>query len=184
MSTAATAVVVVVALTAVLAATLAIVAMTATTASEVLHEMADFCLCGIAILQHAASEIECLTSQGVVEVYLHFLFAHFHDTTVEATAFLVLQRNDGLGIDVLVVEVSVDAEYLAVEVKHSFVAVFAIAVFLAECEAELLALWNGCDSVLKLVECESKATDKGERLVFLGLFYEMATVLIVDEQLI
>ena len=68
----------------------------------------------LASLQYATLEVQRLTCQRVVQVHLHLFLAHGHHSSVESLSFLVLQRNYGILVDMLVVEVSVDTEYLAV----------------------------------------------------------------------
>ena len=107
----------------VLAATVAItvavavvVVMTTTsaTARHVSHQVFYLFGCSLAVFQYGAFESEILASQWVVQVNFHFLFAYFYDTSVETLTFFVLQGNDSVFIDMLVVEMSVDAEHFAV----------------------------------------------------------------------
>ena len=171
--------------TIVVAATaFAVVAMTAATAGKMLHKVVDLCLCGVAILEDGALEVERLTSQRVVEVNLHFLFANFYDAAIEACTLLVLQGHDGIGIDVLVVEMAIDAEHLAVEVKHEFVVILAIALFLAQRDIEVLTLGGGNHLVFKLVEGKTKARNETEGALSGGLFDEFFAVLAVHIQLV
>ena len=98
----------------VVATTATTVTVTTTAACQVLHHVVNLFLGSLTILQHGAFEIERLASQRVVEIHLHLLFANLQHATIEALALLVLQRYDGILIDVLVVEVSIDAEHIAV----------------------------------------------------------------------
>ena len=101
----------------VIATTTAAVATIATaTTRQVLHHVVNLLLGCIAILQNGTFEVKCLASQGVVEINLYLLFAYFQYATIETMTFLVLQRYDCVNIDVLVVEVTIDAEYLACKV--------------------------------------------------------------------
>ena len=101
----------------VIATTTAAVATIATaTTRQVLHHVVNLLLGSIAILQNGTFEVESLASQGVVEINLYLLFAYFQYATIETMTFLVLQRYDCVNIDVLVVEVTIDAEYLACKV--------------------------------------------------------------------
>ena len=79
-----------------------------------LHQVGYLLVGGGAVLEDSTFEVECLTGQRVVQVYLHLFFTDFYDASVETLAFFVLQGNDSVFINMLVVEVSVDAEHLAV----------------------------------------------------------------------
>ena len=96
-----------------------------------LHHVVNLFLRGLTILQHGALKVERLASQRVVQVHLHLFLADFQHATVEAFALLVLQGHDSVLVDMLVVEVSVDAEHLAIEVEHQFIMILAVALFLA-----------------------------------------------------
>ena len=144
----------------VVATTSAAVTVTTTATCQVLHHVVYLFLGSFAVLQHSAFEIECLASQWVIEVHLYLLFANLQHATVEALALLVLQGYDGILIDVLVVEVSVDAEHIAIEVEDVFLVILAIALLLAQGELEVLTLLCGNHLLLELIEGETKAGDE------------------------
>jgi hypothetical protein len=133
------------------------VAVTTTATCQVLHHVVYLFLRGIAVLQYGTLKIECLTCQRVVEVHLHLVLTDFHDATIETITLLVLQGNDGVLEDMLVVEMAVDAEHLTIEVQYQLVVVFAIAIFLAQRNLEVLAFLGGYHLLLKLVEGKAKA---------------------------
>ena len=137
-------------------------AVTVTTAAtcQVLHHVVNLFLGSLAVLQHSAFEIERLTCQWVVEVHFYLLFTNFQYATIEALALFVLQGNDGILIDMLVVEVSVDAEHVAVEVEDILVMIFSIALFLAQRKLKVLAFLSGNHLLLELVEGKTKACDE------------------------
>ena len=142
------------------AATSAAVTVTTTATCQVLHHVVNLFLGSLAVLQHSAFEIERLTGQWVVEVHLYLLFTNFQYATIEALALFVLQGNDGILIDMLVVEVSVDAEHVAVEVEDVLVMIFSIALFLAQRKLKVLAFLSGNHLLLELVEGKTKACDE------------------------
>lgn len=130
-------------LTSVAAVSSAVVTATAATSSEVFHEMSHFCLCGVAVLENSTFKVERFASQRVIEVDFHLLFANFHYTSVEALSLFVLQGYDGFGIYVLMVEMTVDAEYVSVEIEQVLVVILTISVVLAQCDVEVLTLCGG-----------------------------------------
>ena len=109
----------------------AVMVMAAAAASrQVLHQVGYLLVGGGAVLEDSTFEVECLTGQRVVQVYLHFLFANFYDTSVETLAFFVLQGNDSVFINMLVIEMSVDAEHFAVKVEYEVVVIVTISLVL------------------------------------------------------
>jgi hypothetical protein len=155
-----TAIVVSTATVVVVATTSAAVTMATATTCQVLHHVVYLLFGGLTILQHSAFEIECLASQWVVEVHLYLLFGNLQHATVEALTLLVLQRYDGILVDMLVVEVSVDAEHIAIEVEDIFLVILAIALLLAQGELEVLTLLCGNHLLLKLIECKTKTSEE------------------------
>ena len=120
----------------------------------------------------------------MVQVNLDLLFPHFEDATVEALSFFVLQGDDGILVDVLMVELSVDGEDVACQIQHVVVVVFTISLFLAECEVELLSLWCLDDDFLELVECKTKAADETKGLSLLGFLHQVRAVFVGGVELV
>ena len=177
--------VVVVATAVVMVATASTAVTMASAAScHVFDEVVNLLLCGVAVFYHSTFKIQRLASQRVVEVYLDFLFANLYDASVETVALLVLQGYDGVLVDVLVVEVAVDAERLAIQVEHVFIHIFTIAIFFAQRDIEGLSLGGGKHLFLELVERKAEAGDEGEGALSGSLFDEFFTVIAVDIQLV
>ena len=106
--------VVVSAATIVTAFTFAMMVATAvTTACQHLDGLVDLFLCGIAVLDNGTCEVECLACQRVVGVDGNTVFLHLHDLGHKLMVVAIGQRDDGIGVDVLVVEMAVDREDLA-----------------------------------------------------------------------
>ena len=120
----------------------------------------------------------------MVEVHLYLVLTDFHDTTIETVTLLVLQWDDGILEDMLVVEVAVDAEHLTIKVEYQFVMIFAIAIFLAQRNLEVLAFLSSYHLLLKLVEGKAEASDECEGLLGSGLFNEFFSVVAVNIQLV
>ena len=99
---------------AVAIAVVVVMATASATTRHVCYQMFYLFGCGLAVFQYSTFESEVFASQRVVQVYLHLFFTDFYDASVETLAFFVLQGNDSVFINMLVVEVSVDAEHLAV----------------------------------------------------------------------
>ena len=89
------------------------VSATVATACQHLDGLIDLFLCGIAVLADGACEVERLASQRMVGIYGDSVFLHLHHLGHELMVVAVCQRDDGIGVDVVVVEMAVDREDLA-----------------------------------------------------------------------
>ena len=95
---------------------------------------------GLARLKDGTLEMQRLTSQRMIQVNLHLLLANSHDMSVKTAALLVLQGNDGIFIDVFVVEMTIDAEHLTVQVKHMLLQVVTVCLLLGDGEVKSIVL--------------------------------------------
>ena len=89
------------------------IAVSATASGQMLHQVVYLLLRSLTVFLYLSLEIERLSGKGMVQVYLHLFFAYLNHPTVKAVSFLILQGDDGIYIDILVVKVTVDAEYVA-----------------------------------------------------------------------
>ena len=105
---------------AAVAATITTVVTAATSAAsrEMGHHVFNLLGASLTVFEYDTLEMEGLSSQRMVQVYLHLLLANFYDAAVETASFLVLQGNNSIVIDVLMVEMTIDAEYLPVKVEY------------------------------------------------------------------
>ena len=120
----------------------------------------------------------------MVQVDLYLLFAHFHDTSVETLSLFVLQGNDGILIDVLVVEVSVNAEDFAFQVQYMLGLIVTVGLLLGDGEVEGVVLLQVDDLAFKVVECDSKTCDKLEWTLSGSLFHHLLVILFTYKQLV
>ena len=79
-----------------------------TAACQHLDGLVDLFLCGIAILADGARKVERLASQWVVGINGDTIFLHLHHSGHKLMIIVVRQCDDGIGVDVLVVEMTVD----------------------------------------------------------------------------
>lgn len=79
-----------------------------TAACQHLDGLVDLFLCGIAILADGARKVERLASQWVIGVDGNTVFLHLHDFGHELMIIVVRQCDDGIGVDVLMVEMAID----------------------------------------------------------------------------
>ena len=161
------------------ATTAALAASATSFAAHAVDDVLYLFVCSGAAFHYRTLEVQCLTSQRVVQVNLHLIGTNLSYTCHEALSLFVLQRNDGIFHNVLVVEAAVDGEYLFVKINHVLVDIFAISLFGCELEVEFGTLLQCCYSLFKAVECDAEARDKYERLICGSLFYQCGT-LVVD----
>ena len=139
---------------------------TSATARHVSHQVFYLFGCSLAVFQYSAFESEILASQRVVQVYFHFLFANFYDTSIETLTLFVLQGNDSVFIDMLVVEMPVNAEHIAVKVEYKVVVIVAISLLLGDGEIKSGSLLQVNHLLFKGVKGNSESGYKLERAIF------------------
>ena len=144
----------------------------ATFAAHAVYQSLNFVFRCLSRLYHMTFEVECLARKRVVKVNLYLVRSHFKHLSVKSVSVFILQRNDCIFEDVFVVKVSVYTENLFVEVEHMLFFVVAVSLFLCQREVERAALFECYDILFKLVEGQSEATYKLERLFIGSLFYE------------
>ena len=95
----------------------------------------------------------------MVQVDLHFLLANLDDTAVEAVTLFVLQGNDSVLIDVLMVEMTIDAEDLTLQVEHVVRDIVAVSQLLGQRKIERLAGSHRRELTLESIESNAKTSD-------------------------
>ena len=109
------------------------VTVIASTSAMVMFNVVDEALhllfSGIACFKDFTLESQFFSSQRVVEVHLHLLIVHFKDLSEEVVSVFVLQWDDGILKDMLVVEVSVDGEDIAVDVYDVSYVIVTVSLF-------------------------------------------------------
>ena len=158
----AVAMLVVVVATAVFTAFAMMVSATVATACQHLDGLIDLFLCGIAVLADGASEIEGLASQGVVGIDGDAIFLYLHHSGHELMVLAVCQCDDGIRIDVLMVEMTVDREHLALQLMNALGLVGTEGLCWLDGEIEGVAFRMLDHLLLKRVEGDAKTGDKLE----------------------
>ena len=149
--------------TIVTAFTFAMMMTTAVTATcQHLDGLVDLLFCGVAILADGAREVERLASQRMVGINGDTIFLHLHHLGHELMVVAVCQRDDGIGVDVIVVEMTIHREYLTIDLMHTLRLVGAKGLFWREDEVEGVALRMVDHLLLESVEGDAKTSDKLE----------------------
>ena len=108
-------------------------------AADMIDEVLNLLVGGLAVLHDVAFEVQFLVGQRMVEVDFHFFFVYFEHFAKKALAVLVLKGKQGVNENVLVVEVAVDAEHVALQVHDALGLHLAVGLFNGECEVEFVA---------------------------------------------
>ena len=87
-------------------------AATAASASHMLDEVLDLLLGGLAILDDLTLEVESLACQWVIGVDGNAVFLDLNDLGHELVILIIHQSDYCTLVDIIVVEMSVDGEYL------------------------------------------------------------------------
>lgn len=138
------------------------VSATMTTACQHLDGLVDLFLCGFAVLADGACEVERLASQGVVGIDGDTIFLDLHDSGHELMILAIRQGDDGIGVDVLMVEMTVDREYLALQLVNALRLVGTKGLCWLDGEIEGVALGMLDHLPLEGVEGNAKTSDKLE----------------------
>jgi hypothetical protein len=180
-------VVVVFAATVALTVAIAVVVVMTTasaTPTQVCHQMFYLLSCGLTVLQYSTFESKVFACQRVIQVYLNLIFADFDNTSVKTLSLFVLQGNDSVLIDMLMVKVSVDTEYLAAQVEHEVVSIFTIGLVLGDGKVETGTFLQVYNLLFKSIQGYSKSRNKLEWTLLCCLFHHLKALLTVNKQLI
>ena len=135
---------------------------TVTATCQHLDGLVDFLLGSIAVLADGAREVERLASQRVVGIDSDTVFLHLHHLGHELMVVAVCQRDDGIGVDVIVVEMAIDREHLTVDFMNALWLVGAKGLLRCEDKVEGVALRMLGHLSLESVEGDAKTSDKLE----------------------
>ena len=147
-------------------------ATTVTTTCQHLDGLADLLLSRIAVLDDGARKVELLASQRVVGVDGHAVFLNLHHFGHELMVLAICQGDDGIGVDVVVVEMAIHREYLTVDLMNALWLISAKGLCGLEGKVEDVALRMLGHFLFKSVESDSKTCDKLEGTLCASLFLE------------
>ena len=134
------------------------------------QHLLHFLVRSLAVLNYFTLKQQVKPCKRVVQVHLHRVFRHINHTTRKAVSVFVLQRNNGIFVDVVVIEVAINGEYLLVQVENTLLNTLAISLFAFNVQRKLLALRQVFHTVFKSVEGDAKARNKHKRAVGRSLF--------------
>lgn len=163
----------------------AVVTSTATTfATETSQHALNLIVGGFTFLYYLTSETESLACQRMIEVELHLFVGDGEHLAVESVAFLVLQGDDSIHEDILVVEMAIDAERLAIELYDAEVLVVAVSLFLSECEIKLFSCLKGENLVFEGINSHAKTTYPLEGFSLGSLLYQCLFTVLIGIELV
>ena len=149
--------------TIVTAFTFAMMMSTAVTATcQHLDGLVDLLFCGVAILADGAREVERLACQRVVGVDGHTVFLHLHDLGHELMIFVVCQCDNGIRVDIVVIEMTIHGEDLTIDLMDALRLVDTECLLRLELEVEAVALGMLDHLLLESVEGDAETCDKVE----------------------
>ena len=129
------------------------------------QHLLHFLVRSLAVFNDFALKQQVKPCERVVQVHLHRVFRHINHTTRKAVSVFVLQRNNGIFVDIVVVEVAINGEYLLVQVDNALLYTLAISLFAFDVQRKLLALRQVFHTIFKSVEGDAKARNKHKRAV-------------------
>ena len=143
---------------------------TAAFATDMVQHLLHFFVRSLAVFNDFALKQQVKPCKRMVQVHLHRVFRHIKHTTHKAVSVFVLQRNNGIFVDVVMVEMAIDGEYLLVQVDNALVKTFAISLFAFNVQRKLLALRQVFHTIFKSIEGDAKARNKHKGAVGRSLF--------------
>ena len=130
-----------------------------------MDELLDFLLARLTDFNDRPLEAKVFACKRVVQVYAHMLVGDFDNTSHEVVAVLVLKGQHGSHFHIVVVEMPVDGENLAVKVHHTFLFVCPVCLLFGQREVELVTILQGSQFLLESFECHAEAADEYKRMV-------------------
>ena len=132
-----------------------------------LDQLRHFFLRGLAVSQHLTDKVQRTTGQWMVEVDGHSIRSYFHDTTIEVISSLILQHQNGIGIDVLGVKLTIYLEDMLVDALHQIVVAGTKSLLRSQLKVETVANSQIHDLTLEVFQHIAHTTDESSGL---GLF--------------
>lgn len=120
----------------------------------------------------------------MIEVHLHLVVGDFENTTIESVAILVLQGYYGIHEDILMVEMSVDTEHLALEVEYSRSLAISISLVLVKLKLKVGSCLKVGNLLLKLLKSYTEAAQKLERTLCCCFLYEFSLSILYRIELV
>ena len=119
-------------------------------------------------------EVKRLACQRVVKVNLHLVVTYREHTPKESVAVLVLQRHDGVFVNIVMVKVAVDAEDVLVQVKHMLLLIVSVGIVFLKSEVKFGTGLKSGDFFLECIKSYSVSAYELERLFVSCFFNEFA----------
>ena len=135
---------------------------TMTAARQHLDGLIDLFFCSIAVFANGAHKVEHLAGQRVVGVNGNAIILNLYDSGHELMILAIRQGDDGIGVDVIVVEMTVDRENLALQFMNALRFVGTESLFWLEGKVEGVALRMIDHRLLESVEGDAKTSDELE----------------------
>ena len=142
--------------------------MTATALAR--HSLGQLChlfFCSFTVSQHLTDKVQRTTGQWMVEVDGHSIRSHLHDTTVEVITSLVLQHQNGIGINMLGIELAIYLEDMLVHTLHQIVVAGTESLLWCQLKVEGVANSQVNDLPLEVLQHKAHTAYESCRL---GLF--------------
>lgn len=140
------------------------VIMTAVTLTvEVIHQVLDFLVGGIPTFKYLALKLQRHACERVVEIHFHEVVLNLHHLAHKVIAVFVLKWDDRTLKDILMIEVTINAEYITLYVDNTLVVTVTISLILGELELESSVLVETSDLRLEGRQRNAEARNELER---------------------
>ena len=142
-------------------------------ACEVFDEVLYFFLCGFAVFDHGAHEVECFAGEGVVGIECDAIVFNLFHLGHKTVVVVVHECDDGAFEDMFAIEFAVDHEGFAAYFMNASGFVSAEGFFGLEGEVEFLALRDVHKFVFEGIEGYSEACYQFKGSFVARLFFQI-----------
>lgn len=153
-------------------------ATAAASASHVLDQVLNLLLGSLAVLNHAALEVQRLASQRVVGVNSHTILLNLSHLSHKLVVLIVHQGDDCTLEDILVVEVAVNGEYLATHLMHALSDILAKSLGRSQLKVEVATFLQSLYFLLESIESYTESCDKLKWTLVASLLFQLALTIL------
>ena len=153
---------VIAAITVMIATTVISAAVTTTAAStcHVLNQVLNLLFGSLAVLNHAALEVQSLACKRVVGVNSNTVFLYLGNLCHKLVVFIIHQCDNSSFKDILVIKMTVNGEYLAAHLVHTLGNILAKSFSRSQLEIEIAAFLQALYLFLESIKCYAESCDK------------------------
>ena len=159
-------------------------ATTAATTCHVLDQVLNLLLCGLAVLNDSALEVQGLACQWVVGVDGDTVFLNLHHLGHELVVLIIHQGDHCTLEDIIVIKVAVHCKYLAAHLVYTFCHILTESLCWCQLEIEVATFLETLHLLLESVEGYAEPGDELKGTVVASLLFKLTLAILQAVQLV